>query len=202
MKDFEQRLIFDLKCISCSQVTKIETEMYEAIKAELPDIQCSYNTRARTLSLKSDQSNRKAEKQPGTLAIISGSSPDLRVAEECRIVAEYLGCYVFQLKDLKVANLEHVLANLSAIRAADVVVVVSGLDGALAAVLAGLVESPVIAVPTSAGHGATLGGLSPMLASISSSTPVTVVNVSIILILALFQGSVHGQRVDVPVSKV
>ena len=75
------------------------------------------------------------------------------------------------------SNLEHVLANLAAIRAADVVVVVSGLDGALAAVLAGLVEAPVIAVPTSAGHGATLNGLAPMLASISSSTPVTVVNV-------------------------
>lgn len=155
--------------------TRIEAEVYEAVKAHLPEVE--YNVRARTLSLRSDQSSKKATKLPGTVAIISGSSPDLRVAEECRLVAEHLGCYVFQLKDLKVANLSHILTNITAIRAADVVVVVSGLDGALPALLAGLVEAPVIAVPTSAGHGATLNGVAPMLASICSSTPVSVVNI-------------------------
>ena len=74
---------------------KIEPEMYEAIKEQLPDV--IYNVKAKTLSLRSSQSNKKPDKLPGTLAIISGSSPDLRVAEECRIVAEHLGCYVFQV---------------------------------------------------------------------------------------------------------
>ena len=155
--------------------TRVEAETFNKIKEELPEAE--YNYRGRTVSLRSSQSSRKPERLPGTIAVISGSSPDLRVAEECRIVCEHLGCYVYQLKDLKVANLPHVLSFLPAIKAADVVVVVSGLDGALPSLLSGLVESPVIAVPTSAGQGATLSGVAPMLASICSSTPVTVVNI-------------------------
>lgn len=155
--------------------TKVEADVYTAILEHLPDAE--YNSRGRTVSLRSSESSKKAPKLPGTVAIISGSSPDLRVAEECRVVAEHIGCYVYQLRDLKVANLTHILSNLPAIKAADVVIVISGLDGALPALLAGLVESPVLAVPTSAGHGATLNGIAPMLASICSSTPVSVVNI-------------------------
>jgi NCAIR mutase (PurE)-related protein len=155
--------------------TRVEENVFHKIKEELPE--CEYNSRGRTVSLRSSQSSRKPERLPGTVAIISGSSPDLRVAEECRIVCEHLGCYVYQLKDLKMSNLPHVLSFLPAIKAADVVIVVSGLDGALPSLLSGLVESPVIAVPTSAGQGATLSGVAPMLASICSSTPVSVVNI-------------------------
>lgn len=155
--------------------TRVEADIYESIKQEIPEAE--YNKRGRTVSLRSSTSTRKPERLPGTVAVISGSSPDLRVAEECRIVCEHLGCYVYQLKDLKVSNLSHVLSFLPAIKAADVVVVVSGLDGALPSLLSGLVEAPVIAVPTSAGQGATLNGVAPMLASICSSTPVSVVNI-------------------------
>lgn len=155
--------------------TRVEADVFSKIKEELPD--CEYNHRGRTVILRSSQSTKKPARLPGTVAIISGSSPDLRVAEECRVVCEHLGCYVYQLKDLKVSNLPHVLSFLPAIKSADVVVVVSGLDGALPSLLSGLVESPVIAVPTSAGQGATLGGVAPMLASICSSTPVSVVNI-------------------------
>ena len=74
---------------------KIEPEVYEAVKALLPDV--VYNVKAKTLTLRSELSSKRPDKLPGTLAIISGSSPDLRVAEECRMIAEHLGCYVFQV---------------------------------------------------------------------------------------------------------
>mmetsp|Transcript_23590 Transcript_23590/g.51763 ORF Transcript_23590/g.51763 Transcript_23590/m.51763 type:complete len:351 (+) Transcript_23590:188-1240(+) len=160
--------------------TRIEPDMYAAVRKLLPEgISIEYNARAKTLSMRSPNADDlpKPQRLPGTVAVVSGYSSDLSVAEECRLVAEYFGCYVFKLNEIRVASLHRVLANLEAIRAADVVVVVAGLDGALPTVLAGLVEAPVIAVPTSAGYGASLQGMAALLASLSSSTPISVVNI-------------------------
>ena len=110
----------------------------------------TYNAKARLLSL-SSAAGRKQPRLPGTVVVLSAGTADEAVAEECRAVADAMGCYAFRLADVSVDGLHRVLHNLPAVRAADVVVVVSGTDGALPAVVAGLVEAPVIAVPTSVG---------------------------------------------------
>ncbi len=92
----------------------------------------------------------------GTVAVLSAGTADEAVAEECRLTADVMGCYCFRLPDVSVDGLHRILHNLPAVRAADVVVVVAGTDGALPAVVAGLVEAPVVAVPTSIGYGAAL----------------------------------------------
>lgn len=89
-----------------------------------------------------------------------------------------MGCYVFKVTDVGVAGLHRVLSNLSALRAADVVIVVAGMDGALPSVVAGLVQAPVIAVPTSVGYGAAFSGLAPLLSTLNSCSPgISVVNI-------------------------
>lgn len=88
--------------------------------------------------------------------MLSAGTADEAVAEECRLTADVMGCYCFRLPDVSVDGLHRILHNLPAVRAADVVVVVAGTDGALPAVVAGLVEAPVVAVPTSIGYGAAL----------------------------------------------
>lgn len=92
----------------------------------------------------------------GTVAVLSAGTADEAVAEECRLTADVMGCYCFRIPDLSVDGLHRILHNLPAVRAADVVVVVVGTDGALPAVVAGLVEAPVVVVPTSIGYGAAL----------------------------------------------
>ncbi|KAG1675129.1 hypothetical protein FOA52_003352 [Chlamydomonas sp. UWO 241] len=156
--------------------TRVEPDVAAAVAVHWPDAEYSY--RSRVLRVRSGVCDTKAQRLPGTVAIISGSNADAGVAEECKLVAEHVGCYAFQVRDLGVASMDRILANLESVRAADVVIAVAGIDGALPAVLAGLVDAPVIAVPTSAGGGgATMHGVGPMLSALGSVTPVAVVNI-------------------------
>ncbi|KAF5839711.1 Phosphoribosylaminoimidazole carboxylase pure domain-containing protein [Dunaliella salina] len=158
--------------------TRIEPSMYAAVRKLVQGVE--YNARARLLAFRSPISDQlpKVERLPGTVAVVSAGAADQPVAEECRLVAEHLGCFAFKMEGFVVSSLHRLLSSLEALRAADVVVVVSGLDGSLAPVVAGLVDSPVIAVPTSSGYGASLGGVASMLSQLSTSVPgISVVNI-------------------------
>ncbi len=114
----------------------------------------------------------------GTIVVATGGTSDLPVAEEAALTAETLGNQVERLYDVGVAGLHRMLAHLDAIMEARVIVAVAGMEGALARVLGGLVDCPVIAVPTSIGYGANFGGLSALLSMLNScASGVSVVNI-------------------------
>lgn len=114
----------------------------------------------------------------GTIVVATGGTSDLPVAEEAALTAETLGNQVERLYDVGVAGLHRMLAHLDAIMEARVIVAVAGMEGALASVLGGLVDRPVIAVPTSIGYGANFGGLSALLSMLNScASGVSVVNI-------------------------
>jgi hypothetical protein len=117
-------------------------------------------------------------KRPGSIAVVCAGTSDLPVAEEAVVTAEIMGNRVERIYDVGVAGLHRLLNKLEPIRSAQVVIVVAGMEGALPSVVAGLVSRPVIAVPTSAGYGANLGGLTPLLTMLNScSSGVVVVNI-------------------------
>lgn len=119
-----------------------------------------------------------AKKVMGTVAVVSAGTADIPVAEEAAVTAEILGNEVNRVYDVGVAGIHRLLDRIEDIRKADVIIVVAGMEGALASVLGGLVDSPVIAVPTSVGYGANLGGLSALLSMLNScANGVSVVNI-------------------------
>lgn len=114
----------------------------------------------------------------GDVLVVAAGTSDLSVAREALLTARYLGRRAEIVVDVGVAGLHRILGRLDQLRAARVIVVVAGMDGALPSVVAGLVESPVVAVPTSVGYGAAFGGLAPLLAMLNSCAPgVAVVNI-------------------------
>ncbi|MDR1193464.1 MAG: nickel pincer cofactor biosynthesis protein LarB [Peptococcaceae bacterium] len=114
----------------------------------------------------------------GAVVIASGGTSDMAVSEEAALTAEVLGNRVIRLYDVGVAGLHRLLAHLGELAAARVVVAVAGMEGALPSVIGGLVDCPVIAVPTSVGYGANFGGLSALLAMLNScASGVSVVNI-------------------------
>ena len=114
----------------------------------------------------------------GTIAVATGGTSDIPVAEEAALVAEALGNRVMRLYDVGVAGLHRLLACLDELRAARVVVAVAGMEGALPSVIGGLVDSPVIAVPTSVGYGSSFGGVTALLSMLNScAAGVSVVNI-------------------------
>lgn len=154
--------------------TRVSQETAAAVKEMLPE--CDYNEVGMSLTLKMPGISQK--KLPGTVALITAGTADPHVVEECRVMLQATGCYCFKLPESGVMGMHRIVANLDAVRAADVVVCITGMDGGIASVVAGMVECPVIALPTSAGYGAALNGLTPMMAAMTSSAPgVTVVNI-------------------------
>jgi len=118
-------------------------------------------------------------KRPGTIAVLAAGTSDLPVAEEAAVTAEIMGNQVERLYDVGVAGLHRLLNGLDVIQSAHVVIAVAGMEGALPSVVAGLVNKPVIAVPTSVGYGASLGGLAALLAMLNScGSGLTVVNIN------------------------
>jgi len=114
----------------------------------------------------------------GRVAVVSGGTADMPVGEEAALTAERMGAEVDRIWDCGVAGLHRLLPHLETLRAANAVIVVAGMEGALPSVVAGLVDRPVIAVPVSVGYGVHWGGLAPLLAMLNSCVPgVTVVNV-------------------------
>ncbi len=120
----------------------------------------------------------KVEPDTPYALVLTGGTADLPVAEEAAVTTELLGVRVERLYDVGVAGIHRLLAYRERIQAAGVCIVVSGMEGALASVVGGLVRVPVIAVPTSVGYGASFGGLAALLGMLSSCTPgVGVVNI-------------------------
>jgi NCAIR mutase (PurE)-related protein len=114
----------------------------------------------------------------GLIAVVSAGTADLPVAEEAAVVAEALGNRVERLADCGVAGLHRLIPHLDLLHESSAIVVAAGMEGALPSVVAGLVDRPVIAVPTSVGYGASLGGLAALLAMLSSCAPgISVVNI-------------------------
>lgn len=114
----------------------------------------------------------------GRIAVVTGGTSDIPVAEEAARTAEFLGNEVDRVYDVGVAGLHRLMSKVDIIRGATVVIVIAGMEGALASVVGGLVSAPVIAVPTSVGYGANFGGLSALLAMLNScASGVSVVNI-------------------------
>jgi NCAIR mutase (PurE)-related protein len=146
--------------------------MYEAVKSILPDV--VHYPMARIISLQ----KKKPAIPESLIAVITAGTSDMPVAEEAAITAELLGNKVLRIYDAGVAGIHRLVDKLPEIRRCRVVIVIAGMEGALASVVGGLVDKPVIAVPTSVGYGANFGGISALLAMLTScSTGVTVVNI-------------------------
>lgn len=115
---------------------------------------------------------------PGLLAVCTGGTADIPVAEEAARTAEFFGATVERFYDVGVAGLHRLLGSIEAVRRADVIIAVAGMEGALGSVIAGLVKAPVIAVPTSVGYGASFQGLAPLLSMLNSCAEgLSVVNI-------------------------
>lgn len=122
--------------------------------------------------------NQKEKPLAGKIVIASGGTSDLPVCEEAALTAEALGSRVVRLYDVGVAGIHRLLSHVDDLQSARVVVAVAGMEGALASVVGGLVDCPVIAVPTSVGYGANFGGLSALLSMLNAcSSGISVVNI-------------------------
>ncbi len=118
------------------------------------------------------------ERLPGSVVIVCAGTSDLPVAEEARETADCLGCRTRSFSDVGVAGIHRLLAHSRELREATVIIAIAGMEGALPSVVAGLVDVPVIAVPTSVGYGASLAGFTPLLAMLNScASGVVVVNI-------------------------
>jgi NCAIR mutase (PurE)-related protein len=152
--------------------TRANNEMYEAVRSISPD--AVYYPIARIISLQKE----KPKVPESRIAIITAGTSDMPVAEEAATTAELLGNNILRIYDAGVAGIHRLVDKLPEIRTCRVIIVIAGMEGALASVVGGLVDKPVIAVPTSVGYGANFGGISALLAMLTScSTGVTVVNI-------------------------
>lgn len=152
-------------------VTRAPAGAFEAVRAIAPD--AAEHARARCVSVV-----RTPPPTLGRVALLCAGTSDLPVAEEAAVSVGFLGAEVQRFYDVGVAGLSRVLRVADEVRAADVVIVVAGMDGALPSVVGGLVNAPVIAVPTSVGYGASFGGLAALLAMLNAcAAGVTVVNI-------------------------
>ncbi len=151
-------------------VTRIGPEVAEAVAQSVP---LEYHASARLgLAFPGEQKRR------GNIVVATGGTSDIPVAEEAALTAEAMGNHVTRLYDVGVAGLHRLLSNLDTLMAARCVVTVAGMEGALASVVGGLVDCPVIAVPTSVGSGASFGGFSALLSMLNScASGCSVVNI-------------------------
>jgi len=151
--------------------TRASQEQYEAVKQVLPEV--VYDPVSGILKIE-----KHPKKQIGKIVVCTGGTADVPVAEEAAQVAEFFGTAVLRLFDVGVAGIHRLLSNMESFRDANCVVAVAGMEGALPGVVAGLVDVPVIAVPTSVGYGASFEGLSALLTMLNScANGITVVNI-------------------------
>ena len=152
-------------------VTRLRPDAAEAVRADHPE--AVYHERARILTCGTPR-----DPLPGSIAVLAAGTSDLSVAEEAAVCLEWFGHGIERCYDVGIAGLHRLLGNLPAIRKADVVVAVAGMDGALPTVVAGLVPVPVVAVPTSVGYGASFGGIAALLTMLNACAPgIGVVNI-------------------------
>lgn len=153
-------------------VTRVGPETHAAVCAEHPGAE--YHAEARALVLRS---GRKPRARPGVVVLTAGTT-DIGVAEEAALTAELMGEQVRRIYDVGVAGLHRLLSHHATLTKANVIIAVAGMEGALPSVVAGLVDCPVVAVPTSVGYGAGAGGFAALLAMLNScASGVAVVNI-------------------------
>lgn len=152
--------------------TRVTEEMYHGVKKIIPSI--DYNSIAKTLVYK----HQKTELNKGHIAIVAAGTSDLPVAEEAVVTAQFLNNKIEKVYDIGVAGIHRLFNKLDVIQNARVIIAVAGMEGALASVIGGLVDKPVIGVPTSIGYGANFGGLSALLSMLNScAAGISVVNI-------------------------
>jgi pyridinium-3,5-biscarboxylic acid mononucleotide synthase len=180
-------------------VTRLEEDRYHNIKDELNFIQnkslkVEYNKKARILVL----NDGEIEKQ-GKIGVITAGTSDIPVAEEARVVAEEAGCEVLTSYDVGVAGIHRLFSKIRWMLEEDVkaIIVVAGMEGALPSVVAGLVDVPVIGVPTSVGYGVGEGGFAALNAMLQSCAPgIAVVNIDNGFGAAVFAATVMKQAIN------
>ncbi len=151
--------------------TRMSPEQVRALRKKFPRCRIEKAARAAVVG-------RPPAKHGGRVAVVSAGTSDMPVAEEARVAAEMTGAEVVTIYDAGVAGLHRLLAQHRELDGCDAVVVVAGMEGALASVVGGLVSAPVVACPTSIGYGASFGGIAALLAMLNSCAPgVTVVNI-------------------------
>ena len=154
-------------------VTRVDSDTAQKVRSELPALE--YHPEARLLMLRQEALTRTGV---GTIAVVSAGAADIPVAEEAAVTAEFYGSKVERLYDVGVAGLHRLLASLDLLRSARVLIVVAGMEGALPSVVGGLVDRPVVAVPTSVGYGTSFQGVTALLGMLNScASNVTVVNI-------------------------
>ena len=154
-------------------VTRAGPDVYEVVAAEVANAQ--YRDAARCIVVPDDET---PPPEDVGLLIVTGGTADLPVAEEAALTAELMGCKADRLNDVGVAGLHRLLAQRERLQDARVIIVVAGMEAALASVVSGLVSAPVIAVPTSVGYGASFNGLAALLGMLNSCAPgIGVVNI-------------------------
>lgn len=165
---FEKLLEYNGKAMG----TRADMETYKAVKERIADAQ--YHEKARIITVDRVGDNEVT----GKIVIATGGTSDIPVAEEAAVTAEFYGNNVVRLYDVGVAGIHRLLMNTDKLEDANVIVAVAGMEGALASVVAGLADCPVIAVPTSVGYGANFGGLSALLTMLNScASGISVVNI-------------------------
>jgi NCAIR mutase (PurE)-related protein len=153
--------------------TRAGQETYRAVKRAFP--QAKYHEAARAITV----IRKPLPKRPGTIAVLCAGTTDIPVAEEAVVTADIMGNRVKKYYDVGIAGLHRLLALNEELLDANVLIVIAGMEGALPSVVGGLVDKPVIAVPTSVGYGASFGGIAALLAMLNScASGVTVVNIN------------------------
>lgn len=153
--------------------TRASPKHYGAVKAVIPA--AKYDELARVIYYRQRPSEHDTL---GTIAVVCAGTSDLPVAQEAALTAEFLGNEVLRINDVGVAGLHRLLARIDEIRECRVVIVVAGMEGALPSVVAGLIDKPLIAVPTSVGYGAAFEGVAALLGMLNScGSGVSVVNI-------------------------
>lgn len=151
--------------------TRASREMYEAVAAKIPHAE--YHELPRAIVVRHGEQDKR-----GHILVLSAGTSDLPVAEEAVLTAEVMGNHVERLYDTGVSGIHRLLSQKDKLFAARVLIVVAGMEGALASVVGGLVDKPVIAVPTSIGYGANFGGLAALLSMLNScASGIGVVNI-------------------------
>ncbi len=156
--------------------TRASEEQAELVKSVL--LNAKYDEISRIISVKNDEKFSAGKNLIGNIAVCTGGTADIPVAEEAAQTAEFFGSRVSRVYDVGVSGIHRLLSKLEVLNEANCVIAIAGMEGALASVVGGLVSVPVIAVPTSVGYGASLGGLSALLTMINScANGISVVNI-------------------------
>ncbi|MGC8765436.1 MAG: nickel pincer cofactor biosynthesis protein LarB [Brevinematia bacterium] len=152
--------------------TRADRKLFVKLKKAIPEME--YFEKARIVAVE----RKKPEKSSTFIAVVTGGTSDIPVAEEAAVFCELCGNDVRRVYDVGVAGIHRLFSNLDLIQNAKVIIAVAGMEGTLPGIIAGLVSSPVIAVPTSVGYGANFKGLSALLTMLNSCSPgVSVVNI-------------------------